>query len=495
MRKPRGGAGRAAIMLAALGLVAAACTDEGLDETTDTSVAAPSDAEPEADPGDDEEADQADQTDEAAPPDGPPETVDGLPDNAVGRRIDAILGAAIDGTITEADAAEALDETFEAQVSPAEFVAVSGQIAGLLGRGPVVSSVQVDTATTFVGNLLNPTNGNEYVLSAQVGVTAPHEFRQLLIVPLPPEATPADVADLEAADAAWRALAPGADLVVTSEIGPSTGADVCPSGGEALAIGSAFKFYVLGAVATAVDEGTVAWTDEIVLDEARYSFPSGQLQLEEPGTTVTVAQAAELMIGISDNTATDHLIALVGRDAVEAEQARLGHEQPERNLPFFTTRELFLLKLGDPIRLGLVADGDEAERRAVLDDLADEDLPEIDGSEFTEPTAIDVEWLATVGDLCRAVNLLDERAVDHPEIAAALRSGRGLDLNPRTWPVVSFKGGSEPGVLSGTWLAEHESGRRFTISGILNDPESPVDNGAALALVARIFDILEEQLS
>jgi len=56
-------------------------------------------------------------------------------------------------------------------------------------------------------------------------------------------------------------------------------------------------------------------------------------------------ELANRMISISDNTATDHLLLTVGREAVESIQAAMGHSAPGLNAPFITTRELFVLKV------------------------------------------------------------------------------------------------------------------------------------------------------
>ena len=55
------------------------------------------------------------------------------------------------------------------------------------------------------------------------------------------------------------------------------------------------------------------------------SLPSGTTQDEPPGTGLPVRELALRMIAMSDNTATDHLIDLVGRDA-----AYLGDPHPAR---------------------------------------------------------------------------------------------------------------------------------------------------------------------
>ena len=97
----------------------------------------------------------------------------------------------------------------------------------------------------------------------------------------------------------------------------------------ALPIGSVFKLYVLGAVATAVDEETLTWDQPVVIRDELDSLPSGITHDEPAGSTLTVEELARRMIAISDNTATDHLIDLVGRDRVEAALSVFGHsDQP-----------------------------------------------------------------------------------------------------------------------------------------------------------------------
>jgi hypothetical protein len=57
----------------------------------------------------------------------------------------------------------------------------------------------------------------------------------------------------------------------------------------------------------------------------------------------------QLMVGC--NTATDHLMALVGREAVEEIQPVMGHSQPAVNVPFLTGRELTILKFSETLAL------------------------------------------------------------------------------------------------------------------------------------------------
>ncbi len=114
--------------------------------------------------------------------------------------------------------------------------------------------------------------------------------------------------------------------------------------GRALAIGSAFKLYVLAQLVQSVAAGQHRWTDIVWLDSTRRSLPSGVTQAWPARAPVTLQTLATLMISQSDNTAADALLYALGREAVENAQGAAGNTHAERNRPFLTTRELFLLK-------------------------------------------------------------------------------------------------------------------------------------------------------
>jgi beta-lactamase class A len=78
------------------------------------------------------------------------------------------------------------------------------------------------------------------------------------------------------------------------------------------------KLYVLHALGDAVAAGKLSWDQPLTVTAQLKSLPSGVLQYEPEGTQISVLDAAAKMISISDNTAADMLIHLVGRSAVEA---------------------------------------------------------------------------------------------------------------------------------------------------------------------------------
>jgi len=69
------------------------------------------------------------------------------------------------------------------------------------------------------------------------------------------------------------------------------------------------------------------------------------------GTPMTLQALATMMISISDNTATDTLISVVGRQEIEQMMRRTGHSNIAKATPLLTTLEAFALKMPGNDRL------------------------------------------------------------------------------------------------------------------------------------------------
>ena len=225
---------------------------------------------------------------------------------------------------------------------------------------------------------------------------------------------------------------------------------------DARPIGSIVKLYVLGALVQAVEEGRVGWDDPLTVTDDVRSLPSGELQDAPTGTVVSVRETAEKMIAISDNTATDMLIQAVGREAVEAALADLGHSDPPRNVPLMSTRDLFRIGWQDDGALrDDWADGDAAERRALLDALPggvlDVPVTAVTDVVWTEGA----DWFATPDDIARAhVRLAELAATPAGEpVRGILAANPGLP-EPERFEHVAFKGGSSVGTLALSYLVE-----------------------------------------
>ena len=263
----------------------------------------------------------------------------------------------------------------------------------------------------------------------------------------------------------------------------------------AFAIGSLFKLYVLAAVITTIEAGDLAWSDEIEVVEEYLSYPSGVTQSEPLGTMISVQVLASRMISISDNTATDLLLHHIGRDAVEQALGTLGNSVPELNRPFLSTREMFLLKLGDEDTRNAFVAANEADRRAQLDELSRASLPPIsDVVAWTSPVAVDtIEWFATMRDIEHALlSLRDAWARPGLEpVKDIMMANLGLPFDRDIWSLVAFKGGSEPGVLALGWLLERSDGEVFTFALAVNDTTTPLDQEAITLTAGGAVALLE----
>ncbi|MEV4112270.1 serine hydrolase [Nonomuraea sp. NPDC049695] len=264
--------------------------------------------------------------------------------------------------------------------------------------------------------------------------------------------------------------------------------------GVARPLGSMFKLYVLGAVAERIRGGAFGWDTQLTITPELKSLPSGQLQDRPDGSKVSVLEAAKLMISISDNTAADLLIHKVGRKAVERTvRAWGGHDK--RDVPFLTTRELFVLKGADyPRHAKRYLSLGTAGRRAYLDKVVAK-VPRSGITAWTAPRELDtLEWYASPADLCEVYSHLAALPDGHiGEVLSINDAGLGLDKG--RWPSVWFKGGSEPGVLDLSYLARSSDGRTYFVTAMATDPSRPFDGTKAtqelLALTRGAFALVK----
>lgn len=382
-----------------------------------------------------------------------------------------------------ADWAPRLHDDFTAEVSPQE-------VTDIINR-------QIRPARPLVPTAYEGTErASRTVIEGAVG--APFELSividdddlitGLFMGPVTPERTAATTLD-EVAQR-WAALPGDIRVLVTldDETLLETEADA------AAPLGSIFKLYVLGAVADAVASGALSWDDTVTVTDDLRSLPSGELQDAPVGTEVTVREAAEKMISISDNTATDLLIDRVGRDAVEGAVASMGHHDPAAMRPFLTSRELFALAWGDNDDLAdRWQSGDEAVRRTVLTELDarpfDVDVNSLDDQVRWQD---ELEWFASADDVAAAHDALHARAQRDAVVGEALSINPGLPFDGAAWPHVAFKGGSDVGVLTGSWRAERSDGGVLTLVVLASDDaQISADTQAELfGLVQDVFTIL-----
>ncbi len=337
----------------------------------------------------------------------------------------------------------------------------------------------------------------EYVVTVSITVQpkAPYQIIGLQFGP----PTPA-LADFDAVKAALAKLPGTTGLCIRALGGKAPEGTILAEkdAGDMFAIGSAFKLYVLGALARDVSAGRRKLEDVVRLESVSQSL-SGRMRTWPVGSPVTLHTLAAAMISESDNTATDHLIAALGRESIEAMLEPMKNSFAAKNRPFLTTHEMFKLKF---TRDGLLADRyaplDSKARRTMLDkDVAAQPLSEtdIDPMLFLKPSHIDtIEWFASPRDLCRAMEWLRAATTSTPAtpLRGVLAINPGIPALKASFAWVGFKGGSESGVMTLTFLLESkgETPRTYVMSAAWNDPSAGVDEEKFVGLLARAAHLI-----
>jgi len=97
-----------------------------------------------------------------------------------------------------------------------------------------------------------------------------------------------------------------------------TGAELSIEADAKVRTASTIKLPILCALEALVAKGAVRWDERIVLRESAKVSGSGVLHELADGTTLTVRDLANLMIVVSDNTATNLILDRITADAVNA---------------------------------------------------------------------------------------------------------------------------------------------------------------------------------
>ncbi|MGM0600458.1 MAG: serine hydrolase [Candidatus Rifleibacteriota bacterium] len=255
-----------------------------------------------------------------------------------------------------------------------------------------------------------------------------------------------------------------------------------------MAIGSAFKIYLLKALVDSISAGKHSWDEVVKLKSSWKSLPSGILQDWPDNSNVTLQTLANLMISISDNTATDHIFNLIGRE-------KLHEVFPESSKPVFNTAEMFKLKLFYPELGEKFIKSEYPEKLKILSDLENKEIT-LDGKtikmiqEWEKPVKINkLEWLISTDNLCKTIY--------------SLRANKAIQINPahgivdkKNWHTVGYKGGSEPGVLNYTWVLQTKDRKDFyCLSCTINNSDEPITNANTNfdSVVIRLINLIKNK--
>jgi beta-lactamase class A len=262
---------------------------------------------------------------------------------------------------------------------------------------------------------------------------------------------------------------------------------------ESLALGSEFKLYILKALAEDIANGFKKWDDKIKIQENLKSLPSGILQDAPVGTELTLLETAGLMISRSDNTATDHLHALVGHRKIEMSMVDF-NSFLEFNKPFLSTMEMFRLRTLSQTEVDNYLNF-SLEKKILFNESLSKQYTRQQLTEalkgWTEPRNIrQIEWFASTSDICKTVSELKHKAVQDSTIYNILSIS-----NPFIWTeddpefeYVGYKGGSEPGVLTMTFLLKTRNQKWACLSMGINNENANLDENAVADLFHAILN-------
>ena len=236
---------------------------------------------------------------------------------------------------------------------------------------------------------------------------------------------------------------------------------------------------MLAELMRALARGERRWTEVTRLSEGAVSLPSGVLHRVPIGAPVTLHTLAALMVALSDNTAADQLLRVLGRDRIEAVMEVTGHARPASNTPFLSTRELFVLK-------AVLTESQAREygrsptqvRRRIVRATAKVDLASVTALQPTRPKATQtIDWFASASDLVNLLAWIHAHSKSAPavEVLRLLAATPGFDQVRTRWRYFGFKGGSEPGVMNLSFPLQHPRGAWYAASAGWNDGNACLD--------------------
>jgi hypothetical protein len=418
--------------------------------------------------------------------DGGPDAADAgvqPPSTPAGDALSWVLSALNGARITSADVSAHVTTGFIQSVPAPQLITIFQQMAQ---KKPwTLVGFDGKTTTDALTAIVTRADGQYWRIQINVAPATPKLIEGLFLDPAP---------DLDPTLATWGALdakLQGAAPVVR-ELAATIDTNGCTqthtlAGDQNGALGSQFKLWILATLAQSIDTGAHAWTDLITIQDQYKSLPSGTFQNQPNGTQLSAKAFAEAMISESDNTAADHLLFFVGRTQVEGMLTTTKHHDPTEDQPFLSTREMFDLKLMlTPQERATYESDSIANKRTLLAQYDTTLDPRNYVGSWTSPIDVDkLEWFASPTDLCNVMAALKAYGdkTGTSEVYHALSINPGIPDDANLFAYVGFKGGSEPGVLTMSWLLRRASDQGWRYYGVeLNDTQNLINEDLAIYL-------------
>ncbi len=267
------------------------------------------------------------------------------------------------------------------------------------------------------------------------------------------------------------------------------------------ATASIFKTWVLGGVGQSIVEGTLSST-EILLMLASELAPGGTINSEPVNTPFPVSELAMLMMGISDNTATDLLHQRVGRTRLDQIVTEYGAANPNLLQPLLGISEQFHLFLSFPLAQSLTyVNGTQPFKYQFLHDNIEPLGANNGGPYFHESLLTSGTWRASPFDICRAfakLRRLPQGSEALKTVDAALGAGVAQPEVRDRWDRVWYKGGDLTSgvngkhVLTHAWMLENAGEDPYVVIAMSNSDSGGIDEYQVQSVTGRILELLSQ---
>jgi len=270
-----------------------------------------------------------------------------------------------------------------------------------------------------------------------------------------------------------------------------------------LATGSIFKAWVLGGLADAIDANSVNLNQSVNLVSSERVFGGSLINREPDGTAFPLKDLGILMMGISDNTATDLVHETVGRSVIDAYIGSSSVNDPDTLRPILSVNEQFHLffSFNQTTALQYVNGTENFQQQFLQNSIVP--LGPVSSFPFNNVSLLtDGSWRASPLDICNnmATLRLYEKDTDARIMVDAAYGSQAAQSEVRnTWDRVWYKGGSLVAsgsgyhVLTHGWLLEDNGRPPFVVIGMTNDDNGGIDANDGLfkvqSVLARLLEL------
>lgn len=263
------------------------------------------------------------------------------------------------------------------------------------------------------------------------------------------------------------------------------------------ATGSIFKTWVMGGLADAVENMTILPGQNVTFDASQWVNGSSLLNYEPAGTIFSAQDLAVMMLGVSDNTATELLHDLVGRSVIDQYIDGSGVVDATVLKPMLSINEQFHLFFSiDPTTaLDFVNDSEPNQLNFINTQL--EPLGAVTSYPYNNDFLMTTgSWRASAMEVCQ--NFANLRT--YPKGSAAMnlvdRAMGAQAAQPEVrkhWDRVWYKGGSLVSgvngyqVLTHAWLLENNGHTPYVVVGMTNDANGGIDDNDGLYIIQSVL--------